>query len=437
MASPFKRFLAWSCASVLVLGSLVATVLMWQPGARQPEEVQILIVPSPAAPRVATPHEKAVIAAVAKGAAYLKKRLLTGPPASSAGHAVLSDTQTGAASLMALALLEAGAPPGDPAVQKALTLVRQTQKELRPTYVLGATLLFLNRLQEVDALGQPDQAIVRSLALRLIAGQSPQGLWSYGNSPLAPQVEAKLLKDLQSRSYRPSGDVVRYCSTSMTQFAMLSLWGARRCGVPVQIPLLKAAAYFHETQQPNGSWGYKKAIPPFDSNTCAGLLALAMEQALLSDPEFAHDPAPAPKATAKVADMRRKAFAWLAPVIGQDPKKPNHRYQGYPGMGRLIGASANGDCYFLWTFERMAVIYDLKLIDGKDWHKWGSEVLVQAQAQDGSWSDGYDPAIDTAFAILFLTRANLAKDLTDKLRLLEQKTSATDPILPRREGVGG
>src|SRR5207253_796047 len=47
--------------------------------------------------------------------------------------------------------------------------------------------------------------------------------------------------------------------------------------------------------------------------------------------------------------------------------------------GRLVGADGWGDLYFLWSMERMAVVYDLKTIAGKDWHTWGSEILMNAQ----------------------------------------------------------
>src|SRR5262249_53995822 len=75
-----------------------------------------------------------------------------------------------------------------------------------------------------------------------------------------------------------------------------------------------------------------------------------------------------------------------------------------------------GDLSFLWSLERMAVIYDLKLVDGKDWYAWGSEIILKHQGDDGSWSERFPGVPDTCFALLFLKRANVVKDLTDKLR---------------------
>ena len=82
------------------------------------------------------------------------------------------------------------------------------------------------------------------------------------------------------------------------------------------------------------------------------------------------------------------------------------------------GASAFGDYYCLWCMERVAVIYSLDKIDGKDWYQWGSELILQSQRSNGSWQEMHGDVPDTCFAILFLTRANLAPDLTESLRIL-------------------
>ena len=81
-----------------------------------------------------------------------------------------------------------------------------------------------------------------------------------------------------------------------------------------------------------------------------------------------------------------------------------------------VMADAHGDYYFLWSLERVAVIYDLKDIGGKDWYGWGSEVILQNQRVDGAWQETHGDINDTCFALLFLTRANLAKDLTESIR---------------------
>ncbi len=75
--------------------------------------------------------------------------------------------------------------------------------------------------------------------------------------------------------------------------------------------------------------------------------------------------------------------------------------------------------YFLWSLERVAVLYDLPAIGDKDWYRWGAEILVANQDVAGNWIGGMypgnSPILDTCLALLFLQRANLVKDLTSRL----------------------
>jgi len=84
-------------------------------------------------------------------------------------------------------------------------------------------------------------------------------------------------------------------------------------------------------------------------------------------------------------------------------------------QGQLVQADGWGDLYFLWSLECVAVAYNLPTIAGKDWYGWGSSVIVAAQNDDGSWSDAFPGVVDTCFALLFLKRANVAKDLSQAL----------------------
>ena len=80
----------------------------------------------------------------------------------------------------------------------------------------------------------------------------------------------------------------------------------------------------------------------------------------------------------------------------------------------------NSNLYFLWSLERVAVIYGLETIGNHDWYTWGSDALVDSQQAGGSWGGGgYHGAndeINTSFALLFLSRANVARDLTAALK---------------------
>jgi hypothetical protein len=173
--------------------------------------------------------------------------------------------------------------------------------------------------------------------------------------------------------------------------------------------------------------------------TCAALLGLAAgygardESALRTDPRGKEPARPGtfPRARDPGDDpVVRSGLKALGTTIdnpvGNKPgaKVPRITQQS----GRIY--------YFLWSLERVAVIFDLNTIGDKDWYSWGAEVLLANQEEDGSWSNGEfrEGNSDTCFALLFLRRANLAQDLTTSL-----KGRVKDPGKAelRSGGVGG
>jgi hypothetical protein len=414
----------------------------------------------------------------------------------------------GLAALPALTLLECGVPPDDRHIQKALHHVRQAMPHLDQTYLLSLAILFLDRL------GNPaDKKAIQTCALRLVAGQTAAGGWTYPCPILTPQEENDLLlvmrqrrprnaldlftggpggsappgfltrdsrepldKDIQGEAsgdskLLPEGDTQRWdgkpldkdlpspeeanraldrlsselrelpslqppqeshklpshdnSDNSNTQFAILGLLAAGRYDLPLERTYALIVQRFHVSQVNDGRWNYKYSLPPHPGElrpamTGAGLLGLAVQYGLAADharkrnkPFRIDDPA---------VD---KGFQYLSQFIGNPIgwKKPRARNRETINL------------YLLWTIERCGVLYHQRLIGGKDWYKWGVELLVDHQQDDGSWNnDGYftppdvAPITDTCFALLFLKRANLAKDLTKKLEFfMEGKKLHTSP----------
>jgi hypothetical protein len=79
--------------------------------------------------------------------------------------------------------------------------------------------------------------------------------------------------------------------------------------------------------------------------------------------------------------------------------------------------------YFLWSLERVGVLYGLQKIGGSDWYAWGADFLLRKQSKGGEWKGshyhGASPTLDTCFALLFLKRANFTHDLTTKIESLK------------------
>jgi hypothetical protein len=386
------------------------------------------------------------------------------------------------AALPGLTLLECGVPATDKVIQKAARFVRRNSAKLKFTYDLALAVLFLDRLGEAK-----DRKLIQALTLRLVAGQTPTGGWSYvcpvlnsldhqqlftvlrkltpkvadpvatggvrnpgrlrfersgrcikmtegvapdpepePDRPLSPPpkkappakkppVKVKIpsqlrllpvLRDpkkltLEDPKDKPTAPLFGTTDNSNTQFAILALWVARRHGVPTDRTLRLMVRRFETSQNADGGWGYHYKYGGGEGGSPAmnavGLLGLAVGHGLTPG--------------------GRKAQP------GQDPKI----VKGFVALAQHIGTPAGRwkdlkmqNLYFLWTVERVGVLYDLSTIGRKDWYRWGAEILVANQQADGNWENkgaypGATPTIDTCLALLFLKRVNLIKELTDTL----------------------
>jgi hypothetical protein len=195
---------------------------------------------------------------------------------------------------------------------------------------------------------------------------------------------------------------------SNTQFAILGVWVASRHQVPVDRALAHIARRFRTSQGPEGGWGYRRGEQGSPAITGAGLLGLAVGLGLARPESAPRDTRESPPRDPAV----EKGLRRLAEFIGQ-PLGVQRRGRGpRPGINP----------YFLWTVERVGVLYNLRHFADKDWYHWGAELLVDAQGGDGSWMvGGYHAAVattDTSFALLFLKRANLAQDLSKRMEFV-------------------
>lgn len=419
--------------------------------------------PNPAPPAKADPpsltaaEQLKVDRAVADGVWYLRD---SARPGGGWGDNLPENGQpveVGFACLPALALLECGVPPTDPVIQRAAKLVRDGIDRLNPAYdnyQRALAVLFLDRLDD-----KQDTELIQFLAVSLMLGQHPtDGAWTYKDPvpdrKLVPQLlrllkdpkdvytsglptmpDPALLKQLQNeKEFMPAWrklalDGGTYVPTawdnSNTQFALLALWVAQRHGVAIERSIALAEHHFRTTQLSldsdpdknnvslDGSWSYNLNghgnlrfynSSRWPSMTAAGLLALAEAHGVTKDPkEKKQRPLDDPAI--------KKGLAMLAREIDRpkDERPP--------------------DYYFLWSLERVGVLFQLPKIGGKDWYAWGCSVLLPLQQKNGSWTNGAyygsanNPALDTAFVLLFLKQANLVKSLTDKLEMLARVVS--------------
>jgi hypothetical protein len=350
----------------------------------------------------------------------------------------------GATALAGLTLLECDVPPSDPAVQRAAEVVRQRSISCAYTYALSLAIMFLDRLDE-----EADVPLIQSMTVRLLAGQTAYGGWTY-TCPPAPGDEIRRLTDLvqkrnelkggrempkkkkledgarrelpkeiqdQLGKIRPpaanqiagigGGDSQEALlglsrtegDNSNTQFAALALWVARRSGMPVEEVLARIERRFRRAQHQDGGWTYLNttatlpaswSFPP--AMTCAGLIGLAVGQGV---------------------DKNNKDLNKDPNVVAGFTNLANH----LQALSNVTTFQKDKGFYFLWSLERMAEVYCVKMIGKTDWYRWASQVLLNSQQANGGFYGEYaNGGVDTCFALLVLSRANVAKDLTRNLR---------------------
>jgi hypothetical protein len=401
--------------------------------------------------------------AIERGVAVLKQR--------QTGEGTWANYGPGSTALAALTLLECDVPPTDQAVQRAAQSLRESCVTLTYTYSVALCILFFDRLGE-----ERDVPLIQSLGVRLLGGQNANGGWSYYCPSPSPDEERRLRTlvrqehKLVARATPPPAGQVRPLpeeiqkemrlinqqkgdkkedfngpgDNSNTQFAILGLWVARRHGVPVGDALTRLDARFRNGQNGDGGWGYHSGggrgnNESTASMTAAGLLGLAYRHAAANeavlrtrDTTGAGGPAgkllPSDPATDPAV---KRGLQALATAIEHPPSKQKGK-GAVPAFARNF--TLRKGFYFLWSVERVAVAYSLDTIGSKDWYAWGSELLLASQAADGSWSGEHSGEVDTCFALLFLRRSNLAKDLTASL-----KGRMKDPgeAVLKAGGVGG
>jgi hypothetical protein len=413
--------------------------------------------------------------AIARGVDFLKKSQFDDGTWAFMGPHGDGSHIVGVSSLAGLALLECDVPPNDPVIQKAAQVVRYGMIDIYDTYDLSLAVMFLDRLGDAN-----DEGFIEAAAGRLVAGQNNAGGWGYFCPKVTSDSELRRLRslveknDIKQRDKRPSdpgapapGGIpeppapprvglagLRLDDNSNTQFATLALWIARRHHLKVDRALTGVESRFRKTQNTDGGWGYwtgagyrragGEMAGSTASMTCAGLLGLAVGYGLdvvLRTAEASKSPV---KSDRRASDPTRDptirhGLQFLGKVI-----EPALRvdaggrggFRGGPGRGSgttILGNHLSSEYYFLWSLERVAMLYGLQAINKKDWYAIGSRFILDTQRNDGAWEGNLGATADTCFALFFLRRANLARDLTATLK---SKIKDAEVTLRTRDKTG-
>ncbi len=314
---------------------------------------------------------------------------------------------SGQQSLIAYALLKAKTPADHPVIvaQREAVLAKIAGGSYRPgrhpphhAYEAGCDAMFLEAL---DPAAYQQQLI--EIRDYLVATQRDSGAWDY-----------------PATSMQPSGD------TSITQYGILGLWAVHRAGIPVEATVWSRAAKYHEaTQASDGGFSYhpyEAGQNPQHTTATASMTAAGMGSTLITELILYGDPT-----NSRAAERPRRRFGVLElrpetdePTQVLAPKKPGDAVISREALRKIIPAAERSvgrrfeeglkgtyPVYFLYGCERSGAISQKEQFGDVPWYERGCEYLLMTQLPDGTWgaSAAFPPGVDTAFAVLFLSRA--------------------------------
>ncbi len=278
-----------------------------------------------------------------------------------------NETRVGATSLVTLALLNAGVPPENPAVAKALQWLRsqtpdETYSVSLQTMVLAIVTPDADRLQLARNVKWLEDGQIRVGATA--------GSWSYHHN-------------------RGNGD------NSNSQYAMLALHEASEAGVRVTPAVWELAQkYWISCQVGDGSWGYTLGnLGGSGSMTCAGITSLWItSQHLMAADARAAGESVTCCGGGRSPQQLERGLAWLGSrfTVVENP--------GTRGQTWLY--------YYLYGLERVGRFTARRYIGNSDWYLEGAKMFVASQDQlDGTFKGSHeDKVVATSFALLFLAK---------------------------------
>ena len=246
--------------------------------------------------------------------------------------------------------------------------------------------------------------------------------------PQRYQEDIGLIVDGMLRRQRPNGcfsyEPYSYDDTSQTQYGLLCLWTAVQNGY--QVPgdaLERAANWVITTQYPDGGWSYRPTYEgeaqdrydalsdhTFDDGSRSG-------NGLSSGSPFGMGTSTdvqtgLPPAHAARGRSRPKREAFPADAVNREAFQNTMRSADTWFARNLRFDVALWTHYYMYGFERYKSFQELvegQMIKDPPWYRQGVDFLKRTQKPDGSWKCPQpatvgNAAIDTAFAVLFLTR---------------------------------
>ena len=312
-----------------------------------------------------------VVAAIERGVAFLKRE-----QGQQGTWSELIGFEGGMTSLCTLAMLNAGVPPTDPSVQRALRYLREDLRADK-TYVVSLQTMVLAAAEPHRDLLRI-QENVRWLERAQVKNGDFAGAWGYTQQD-------------------QNGD------NSNAQFAVLALHEAERVSATVN-PLVwqRAHDYWLRAQNDDGSWGYKPGVSGTGSMTCAGIGALVITSGKVAAGDASVEGGQVQCCGAAQDEDQNaldRALVWLG---------RNFSVKGNP-VPEINRVWERWHYYYLYGVERVGRLTGRRFIGEHDWYRAGADYLVlDSKPQFQEFWEGKVPEdnrqMATSMALLFLSK---------------------------------
>jgi hypothetical protein len=302
-------------------------------------------------------------------------------------------------------MVKSGSDGSDPKVRQAVAAIRGAVERkggygTPVNYNVAVSIIFLLELDPITYRSE-----TQALLDVLLSRQESHGGWSYWPN--------------EGSHTRQEGD------SSMTQYATLALWGAKRARFDVpQEACARVANFWIRTQTPQGAWGYQghlappgQRIPQNDvrpSITVGGLGSCYAIGELFGLAKREGDEQPRisnalqkvqqTNAASRYFPAQNLDLSQLRQTISLGDRYVEQTHRGYEGVNHKVSWLA---VFLLYSMERYRSFQEHYQGTASDpgWYDEGVEYLEKMQKSDGSWIFGRSGAVETSFAILFLTRS--------------------------------
>jgi hypothetical protein len=298
-----------------------------------------------------------------------------------------TDREGGHTALVTLALISSGESPQSASIARAIKFLKtaQPQKAIHATYCVGLRACVYAQLPD-PTHNVELRADLRWLEDTMIDHGDRRGMYDY------------------NKFGGLGGDF------SNSQYGVLGVWYAAQSGLEVPRSYWRQVENAWKSgQSDDGGWGYM----PGDRRSYASMTAAGAVTLLITN-DYLNSRDEVDLMKVIVNKPLDDAMKWLGNNFAVDVnsgrdttlgQKPTTNEGGVlDAFGRLGFGGGSYVNYMLFGYERVGEASGLTNFGTHKWFDEGADYLVRAQAADGSWTGTDGAEIDTAYALLFLSR---------------------------------